>query len=86
MPLTFASWKPGRPNVKEHNEDDCALMDCQNHKCDWLDVSCTDDVTDQNFDISFICQKLHKEIKTTTTPTTTKTTTTPITTTTFFPG
>ena len=48
MPLTFESWMPNRPNVKEHNQDDCALMDCKKHDCDWLDVSCTDDVNDHN--------------------------------------
>ena len=77
MPLTFESWMPNRPNVKEHNQDDCAMMDCQKHHCDWLDVPCTDDVADHKFNISFICQKSHEE---------TKTTTTPVSTTPFFPG
>ena len=77
LPLTFESWIPKHPNVKEHNQDDCLLMDCEKHDCDWLDVPCTDDVSEHNFKISFICQKSHEKDDTTTVP---------LTTTSLFPG
>ena len=69
-PLTFDSWMPNRPNEKEHNLDDCTLMDCKNHSCDWIDVSCTDELRERH-PISFICQKLHDEVVTTMSPFTT---------------
>ena len=67
MPLTFINWKDNHPNVKEHNQDDCALMDCKSHDCVWLDVPCTSGVSH----LSFICQKPHVEVDTWTTPVTT---------------
>ena len=50
-------------------------MDCVGHNCDWLDVSCVDDVAEDHR-VSFICQKSHIEV-----PTTTEAQTTP-----EFPG
>ena len=70
---TFDSWVPNRPNSKVHNQDDCALMDCDiGNDCDWLDVSCYEDVTEY-LNVSFICQKQHEEEPTTTISTTTTT-------------
>lgn len=37
--VSFDSWMKNNPNEKEKNQDDCVLMDCGSHKCDWLDVS-----------------------------------------------
>ena len=65
QPLTFESWTKNRPNTKEHNQDDCVLMDCVNHKYEWLDVSCVDDFTEDR-KVSFICQKSHIDVETTT--------------------
>ena len=70
--LTFQSWMSNRPNEKEHNLDDCTLMDCENHSCDWIDVSCTDNY-ENGHSTSFICQKSRNEVVTTKNPITTTT-------------
>jgi len=68
--VIFESWMPNTPNTKEHNQDDCALMDCGSHKCDWADTSCFENVT-KKYNVSFICQKNNEQEPSTTTPATT---------------
>ena len=47
--VSFAYWLPNRPNTEEHNQDDCAVMDCnENDQCLWLDRPCYQNDTQLN--------------------------------------
>jgi len=67
IPVSYTSWSGKRPNFQNGNSDDCILLDCSNGNSDclWRDDSCHEDKLGP-YSTSFICQKNHQDVTSTT--------------------